>query len=42
MADAREELRFLIDDMAMRSEKYEMIGHLAQSRRAFILSGYIP
>lgn len=42
MADARDELRFLVDDLTMRSEKYGMISHLAQSRRAFVLSGYIP
>lgn len=42
MADARNELRFLVDDLTMRSEKYGMISHLAQSRRAFVLSGYIP
>lgn len=42
MTGAREELHFLVDDLTLRSEKYAMISHLAQSRRAFVLSGYIP
>lgn len=42
LAGARQELQFLIDDFTMRSEKYGMISHLAQSRRAFVLSGYVP
>lgn len=42
LSGAREDLRFLIDDFTMRSEKYEMISHLAQSKRAFVLSGYVP
>ncbi|MEM1484048.1 V-type ATP synthase subunit I [Oscillospiraceae bacterium PP1C4] len=41
-ADARDSLRFIIDDFAMRSEKYSVISNSLQSRRTFILSGYIP
>ena len=26
----------------MRSEKYDVIGRLMQSRRTFVLTGYIP
>ncbi len=38
----RADLEFLLDYEAMRTEKYEVIGHLLQSRSAFIISGYIP
>ncbi|MEG1932555.1 MAG: V-type ATPase 116kDa subunit family protein, partial [Pygmaiobacter sp.] len=36
-----EALRFYVDYCAMRKEKYEVIGTLAQSRHAFFLQGYI-
>ena len=42
LENKRDLLRFMIDDMGLRAEKYEMIGHLAQSRNAFLLSGYVP
>ncbi|MEG1631635.1 MAG: V-type ATP synthase subunit I [Hydrogenoanaerobacterium sp.] len=35
-------LKFTIDYYIMRSEKYDVIGKLAQSRRVFVLSGFIP
>jgi V/A-type H+/Na+-transporting ATPase subunit I len=38
----REDLELLADYDTMRSEKYEVIGHLAQSRRTFLLMGYVP
>ena len=38
----KDELMFLQDYDAMRSEKYEVIGHLLQSRNTFILTGFIP
>lgn len=38
---ARNALRFTIDYYTLRAEKYEIIGKLAQSRRVFILSGFI-
>ena len=40
-ADQREDIQFTIDYFTMRSEKYEVISELAQSKRAFILTGYI-
>lgn len=41
-AERREDLELLEDYDTMRSEKYEVIGRLAQSRRTFLLTGYIP
>ena len=38
----RDALRFMADYYAMRAEKYEAIGQLAQSRCTFLLTGYIP
>lgn len=38
----REDLLFLQDYDTMREEKYEVIGHLLQSKNAIVLSGYIP
>lgn len=42
LSGVRGDLQFMIDDMAMRAEKYEMIGRLLQSRSTFLLSGYVP
>lgn len=42
LAEQRDDLELLADYDTMRSEKYEAIGHLAQSRRTFLLMGYIP
>ncbi|MCI8650226.1 MAG: V-type ATP synthase subunit I [Anaerotruncus sp.] len=41
LADQRQALQFLADYQTMRQEKYEAIGHLSQSRRTFLLRGYI-
>jgi len=41
-ADQRETLKFMADYYSMRLEKYEVINHLMQSRRTFVLTGYIP
>ncbi len=38
----QEELKFLQDYDTMRSEKYEVIGQLLQSKYVFVISGYIP
>jgi V/A-type H+-transporting ATPase subunit I len=38
----REDILFLHDYDTMRSEKYEVIGQLLQSKNVFIISGYIP
>lgn len=41
-APQRDDLKFLVDYLTMRMEKYEVIGRLMQSRRTFVLTGYIP
>lgn len=41
-ADRRGDLEMLEDYDTMRSEKYEVIGRLAQSKRTFLLTGYVP
>jgi len=38
----REDLNFLFDYETMRAEKYEVIGHLLQSKNVFVMTGYIP
>ena len=40
--DRREDLCFLYDYYAMRIEKYEVLALLRQSRRTFIITGYLP
>ncbi len=42
MADRRRDLHFLQDYFRMRSDKYGVIGELAQSRRVFLVEGYAP
>jgi V/A-type H+-transporting ATPase subunit I len=39
---AREDLLFLQDYDRMRYDKYDVIGHIVQSKNVFVLSGYIP
>ena len=41
-SDCKDDLLFLQDYDSMRSEKYEIIGHLLQSKNVFVLTGYIP
>lgn len=41
-AGYRGDLKLLEDYDTMRSEKYEVIGRLAQSKRTFLLTGYVP
>ncbi len=41
-AARREELQFASDYFTMRAEKYEVLGNLEQSKRTFILEGYLP
>ncbi|MBH1942351.1 V-type ATP synthase subunit I [Mobilitalea sibirica] len=41
-ADKKEDLLFLQDYDTMRAEKYEVIGHVLQSKNVFVLQGYIP
>jgi len=38
----RDDVRFLLDYETMRSEKYDVISHLLQSNKVFVLTGYIP
>lgn len=38
----REDIRFFIDYDSMRSEKYNIINRLVQSKNIFVLTGYIP
>lgn len=42
LAQHREDLLFLQDYDRMRSDKYEVIGQIAQTKNIFVLSGYIP
>ena len=42
LSKSREDLRFAADYLAMRMEKYQVISQLLQSRRAFVLEGYVP
>lgn len=41
-ADRREDLKYAMDYLSMRLEKYEVLGKLMQSKRVFVLEGYIP
>lgn len=41
-ADKRDEITFLVDYFSMREEKYQVLGTLIQSRRTFLLTGYVP
>lgn len=40
--EQRDDICFLHDYDSMRVQKYEVIGHLLQSRKLFILTGFIP
>ena len=41
-APKRDSFRFIIDYYTLRADKYNVISGLAQSRRTFILTGFIP
>ena len=41
-ADDRGDLKVVGDYFRMRAKKYEVLGTLPQSQRAFVISGYIP
>lgn len=41
-AGRREDLEFFVDYNTMRSEKYDVINQLLQSRNVFIMTGFIP
>lgn len=38
----RDDLLFMVDYETMRADKYEVLSHLYQSKKSFILTGYIP
>ncbi len=42
LADRRNDLELLADYDTIRSDKYEVIGRLAQSKRTFLLTGFVP
>ncbi len=42
MGDCRRDLHFLQDYFRMRADKYGVIGELAQTRRVFLVEGYVP
>ena len=41
-ADRRDDIKFIADYFRMRAEKYEVLGTLAQTKRTFIIEGYVP
>ena len=42
LAQQREQLKIVADYYRVRADKYAVLGELPQSRRTFIISGYIP
>lgn len=40
--EQKEDLLFLQDYDTMRADKYDVIGHLLQSKNVFVMTGYIP
>lgn len=42
LAAYRRDIRFAVDYYIMRSEKYQVISELSQSRHTFLVTGYIP
>lgn len=41
-ADKRDDIKFIADYFRMRAEKYDVLGTLAQTKRTFIIEGYVP
>lgn len=41
-APKREQLKFIIDYFTLRADKYEIIGELYQTKRVFLINGYLP
>lgn len=41
-ADKRDSVKFMVDYFTLRSDKYDVISGLSQSRRVFLLTGFIP
>ena len=42
LADCREELKLASDSYRIRLEKYEILGTLLQSKKTFLVTGYVP
>lgn len=42
MADLRDTIRIISDDYRLRSERYEVMGQVLQSKRTFVMEGYLP
>ena len=40
--DKRDDIRFIADYFRMRAEKYDVLGTLEQSKRTFVIEGYVP
>ncbi|MCR5774525.1 MAG: V-type ATP synthase subunit I [Lachnospiraceae bacterium] len=41
-ADKREDIKFISDYFNMRAAKYDVLGTLTQSKRVFLIEGYVP
>ena len=41
-ADKRDDIKFISDYFNMRAAKYEVLGTLEQSKRIFVVEGYVP
>lgn len=41
-AGRRDDLKFAVDYFTLRADKYKVLGSLSQSRRTFLLKGYVP
>ena len=41
-ADKRDDIRFISDYFNMRAAKYDVLGRLEQSKRVFVVEGYVP
>lgn len=42
LSEYRDDLKIMADYYRVRAEKYEVLGQLPQSRRTFVISGYVP
>lgn len=42
LADRRDDLRLMSDYFRIRAQKYQVLGEIPQTRKTFLISGYIP
>lgn len=42
LADRRDDLRLMSDYFRIRAQKYQVLGEIPQTRKTFLVSGYIP